>query len=449
MIDPDRQIWQDMLARLRTDHPALCRQWFDEIEPVGLDGGVLTLRAHSASHRDYLKRLCRSQFNDAARSVTQRLLSTQFLGPEDEPTHDIRDAAAPPAPVAPPADQRDQLFINPDYEFDNFVVGRENRLAHAAAVAVADDPGQSYNPFFVHGSVGLGKTHLLQAICLRILAANPDASIYYTSCEGFMTQFIDAVQAGQMSQFRHKFRDLDLLVIDDIHFLAKRDRTQEEFFHTFNSLYQSNRQIVLSCDAPPEEIPDLEERLVSRFKWGLVAMIGPPSYETRVQILKSKAKLRGIDLPEDVACHVATVIDSNIRELEGAITRIQMQAIVENVSITLDLARAALGESLPRASGEIAIQTIIDAVTDYYGVRLADLQSKRRQRSIAQPRQVCMFLARKYTRHSLEEIGGYFGGRDHTTVMHAVKIVETRRQQDNEFDIVVRSLEHLFNPAKG
>jgi chromosomal replication initiator protein len=256
-----------------------------------------------------------------------------------------------------------------------------------------------------------------------------------------MTQFMDAVQAGEMTRFRHKFRDVDVLVIDDIHFLAKRDRTQEEFFHTFNSLYQANKQIVLSSDAPPEEIPDLEERLVSRFKWGLVAQVAPPCYETRVAILKNKAKIRGLPLPDDVACFIAAKIDTNIRELEGAITKCQVQAMVENRPIDLDLAKSALGESIDRAPTDITIQTIINAVVEYYGVRLSDLQSKRRQRSIALPRQVCMYLARRHTRHSLEEIGGYFGGRDHTTVMHAIRIVELKSDQDATFGTVVKGLE--------
>jgi chromosomal replication initiator protein len=361
-------------------------------------------------------------------------------------------AAIPPQEVTggtPPtlsrADQErlydDGLVLNPDYGFEHFVVGPGSRLAHAAALSVGRDPGRTYNPFFVHGDVGLGKTHLLQAICLSIRQTRPGAVIYYTSCEGFMTQFMDAVAVGAMSRFRYKFRHVDVLVIDDIHFLAKRDRTQEEFFHTFNSLYQSHKQIVLSSDAPPEEIPDLEDRLVSRFKWGLVAELSPPCYETRVEILKAKARLRGLDLPDDAACYVAAKIDTNIRELEGAIVKLQMISSVEKIPITEALARAALGDEVAKGEPRVQIQTIITAVTDFFGVKVTDLQSKRRQRSIALPRQVCMYLARRNTRFSLEEIGGYFGGRDHTTVMHAVRTVEGRRDTDPEFAVVVRSLE--------
>jgi chromosomal replication initiator protein len=243
---------------------------------------------------------------------------------------------------------------------------------------------------------------------------------------------------------------VDVLAIDDVHFLAKRDRTQEEFFHTFNALHQAKKQIILSSDAPPEEIPDLEDRLVSRFKWGLVSHIGPPCYETRIAILKNKARMRGFELGDDVASHIAAKIDSNIRELEGAIVKLQVLASVDKRSIDLELAMAALGtDSGPaRADRQVQIQSIIEVVTNYYTVKLTDLQSKRRHRSVAIPRQVCMFLCRRHTRYSLEEIGGYFGGRDHTTVMHAVKTIESRSETDPEFAQVLRRLdEHLRMPV--
>jgi chromosomal replication initiator protein len=506
-LGPDRQLWSGMLAHLNRHQPTLCRQWFEELEPLGIDGGVLRLRARSVIHRDYLHRQCVDQFNDAARTISKHLLSVQFLGPDDPlppvsvsrpaafqeteikpvkaslngshgaeigrengthptvPDHhaDQRPAAqggtdmtwrAAPAPEARPAPQpkwdltgsaqrrdTDSLVINPDYSFDHFVVGPTNRLAHAAAVAVASNPGRAYNPYFVHGGVGLGKTHLLQAICLRITEQNPETRIFYTSCEGFMTQFMDAVQAGEMSAFRHRFRDVDLLIIDDIHFLAKRDRTQEEFFHTFNSLFQQHKQIVLSSDAPPEEIPDLEDRLVSRFKWGLVTSVAPPCYETRVEILKNKARMRGLSMPDDVACLIASRIDANIRELEGAIIKLQVVATVEQRPIDMAMAAQALGAEPMKGERKVEIQTIIATVTEFYGVKMTDLQSKRRQRSIALPRQVCMYLARRNTRFSLEEIGGYFGGRDHTTVMHAVRTIEDKCATEPDFARVTSTLE--------
>lgn len=570
MDDQDAILLRGMLAHLRATHPVLCRQWFEELVYVGVGGGALELRASSPIHRDYLKRQCADAFNDALRTVSGRLLSVRFLGPDDAatapppapPKRGARDASAPNRPAntteavvlndpgdditgeaallrghVPPAyeatwpvepvqphttngqsaaqhitqgssqnptqspaqspnqsttqstalphtaapsngvskhEHRDSppqpqvvvrpgsmpprkpslvqigdpsrsgyesLTINPDYSFENFVPGPENRLAHAAALAVAAQPGHAYNPFFVHGGIGLGKSHLLQAICLRIAETNPNCRMYYISCEGFFTQFIESVQNGQMSDFRHRYRDVDLLVIDDIHYLANRDRTQEEFFHTFNSLYQANRQIILSSDAAPEEIPNLEERLVSRFKWGLVAKVEPPSYETRLAILQSKARLRNLALPEEAAKYLAERVQRNVRELEGAIIKLQIQSTVEQRPIDLEMAKAAMGEPPKASTVEPSMQAIIAVVTEFYRIRLADLQSKHRQRSITLPRQVCMFLARKLTRHSLEEIGGFFGGRDHTTVMHALRIIEARRGEDSEFDATVADLE--------
>jgi chromosomal replication initiator protein len=314
-------------------------------------------------------------------------------------------------------------------------------LAHAAALAVAQKPGKAYNPLFVHGGVGLGKTHLLHAICQHAMRGNPQMRIFYVSCESFMSHFLESVQAGAMSEFRHRFRNVDLLVVDDIHDLSKRERTQEEFFHTFNSLYQAGRQIVLSSDAAPGEIPDLEERLVSRFNCGLVARIDKPCYETRVAIVKSKAALRSMEMPDDVASYIAARIDTNIRELEGAINSIQNLAMLEVHTIDLDLAKRAMGEPNGDSGPSPSIQTILETVSEFYDVRLSDLLSKRRHKSIARPRQIGMWLARRYTRYSLEEIGSYFGGRDHTTVMHAVRMIDTRRGRDHGVDREMSSIE--------
>jgi len=325
----------------------------------------------------------------------------------------------------------DEMLICPDYTFDQFVQGPGNRLALAAAMAVAEKPGESYNPFFVHGGVGLGKTHLLQAICQTIMREAPDTRIYYISCESFTSQFMHAVRQGQMSDFRHRFRNVDVLMIDDVHFFSKREQSQEEFFHTFNTLYQARKQIVLSSDAAPNDIPDLEERLVSRFNSGLVAQIEKPSYETRVSIVKMKAGLRNMDLPDEVAAYIASKIDSNIRELEGAITKLGMLSRLEKAPIDLVLAKEAMGKHGPGESNrQPSVQHIIEVVCDYYDVKLTEILSKRKYKSIAQPRQICMWLARRLTRYSLEEIGGYFGGRDHTTVLHAIKAIDVRQGTD-------------------
>jgi len=451
--EQDARLWREVLAYLRKHNPNECRQWFDDLVALGFDTGTLRVRARSVMHRDYLQKQCLAAFNGALQAVTERLITVRFLAPED------RDEAAPapgfsglaPAPRAvspatPDAQvRRDALVINPDNTFEHFVIGHSNRIAHAAALGVADRPGQGLNPLFIYGGVGLGKTHLLQATCLRLLEMRPGTELYYLSCESFVTQYIECLQQGRMGEFRHKFRDVDVLAIDDIHFLASKESSQEEFFHTFNELHTAGKQIILSSDAAPEDIPQLQARLVSRFKQGMVAQIEPPNLETRIEIVKQKAGLRGIALSDEIAQHIAGRIDTNIRELEGAITRLQMQSIVEKRSPDLAMARQVLGEVAPRIAGEPTIHAVIRIVTEFYGVRVPDLQSKRRHRSITTPRQVCMYLARRHTRHSLEEIGGHFGGRDHTTVMHAVQTIEERRKQSPEFDQQVAALDHRIS----
>ena len=451
MANPDRTIWADMLSHLRRHHAEICRQWFEEIEPAGASDGVFRLLVRKPVHHRYLERSCAGQFTEAAQAVTGRLLAVRFVSPEQELAErapslnghvESKPARAAYRPSEPEPARDDAPLLVPDYTFEHFVEGPENRLAVAAAKAVARDPGGAYNPLFIHGGVGLGKTHLLQAICLRILDASPDASIHYASCEAFTTDFLQSVEAGRMKEFRHRFRHVDLLVIDDIHFLSERDKTQEEFFHTFNTLYQSGKQIVLSSDAPPHEIPDLEARLVSRFQSGLVAPVGMPGPETRMQIVVKKALLRGLRFPDDAAAFVADAVQSNIRELEGAISSVQALHETERRPIDAELAREALGDTGdPELRREITIEKIIQVVTDHYGVRLGDLQSKRRHKSVAHPRQVCMYLARRHTRYSLEETGGYFGGRDHTTVMHAVRQIERKRDESTDLDRVLSGLE--------
>ena len=330
--------------------------------------------------------------------------------------------------------------INEEYRFDSFVTGPGNRLAHAACQAVSESPGRTYNPLFLHGSVGLGKTHLLHATCHKIHQANPNAKLCILTCEQFVNDFIDAVSNGKIHDFRYQYRHADVLVIDDIQFLASHEQTQEEFFHTFNTLYQSHKQIVLSSDRGPAEISDLEERLVSRFNWGLVARIDKPCYETRVAILRKKAQARKIEMPEDVVCFLAGAIESNARELEGAIAKVTMLSQVTDRPIDLALAQQALGSDVAPSRREVTIEDILKVVTTRYNVRLADLQSKKRSRSIAFPRQVCMYLARNLTRHSLEEIGGYFGGRDHTTVLHADRTIRAMQEDDVHFQATLERL---------
>jgi chromosomal replication initiator protein len=394
---------------------------------------VIQVIVATPAQLNFCQSQCQQPFTNAAQQVTGRLVAVSFHC-ENLPRGGVFNEGEQPLP------------LNPDYTFENFVTGPCNRLPHAAAVAVSEQPGNAYNPLFIHGGVGLGKTHLLQAVCQKLLERQDDARILYLSCDSFINQFINAVETGEMNQFRFRYRNVDMLVIDDIHFLAGRDRTQEEFFHTFNTLYQQHKQIILSADCPPSEIPELEERLVSRFNWGLVARIEKPCYETRVAILQKKAKMRGLTLPEDVICYVAAKVENNTRELEGAITKIQGLGLLQNGQIDLETAKAALGESATPEQKRITIQQISDAVTKYYNVKMSDLQSKKRHKSIAFPRQVCMYLARRHTRYSLEEIGGYFGGRDHTTVLHAVRTIDGDVNDDRE---IARQVTQLENQIAG
>jgi chromosomal replication initiator protein len=459
---PDARVLGAVLSHLRKAHPAVCRQWFEELEPLGATSGVVRFRAQTPVHRDYLTTHCVEPFTDAVRAVTGHLLSVRFLGPGDEAPQDpgsshpekpsrlesdgtVRVVSPTPMPVPrgpmrPVIEpepslsvRRDELVVNPDNCFENFVIGPGNRYAHAAALGVAAKPGTAYNPLFIHGGVGLGKSHLLQAICMAIRAADPHADVYYISCDTFMNQFIAAVQGNRRAEFREQFRAADVLVVDDIHFLTQRENSQEEFFHTFNALFQSGKQIILSSDAPPEQIPLLEQRLVSRFLQGMVALIEPPDFETRVAILRKRASLRGIAVPDEVTAHIAACISTNIRELEGALTRLQFRAGVEGRPIDMEVARAVVADGRAPIPSDTTIQAVIGAVTEFFGVRLTDLQSKKRHRSVTLPRQVCMALARKHTRLSLQEIGGHFGGRDHTTVMHALDAIDDRCTKDPEF----------------
>ncbi len=432
MAAPDRALWQGIIQHVIDHGGNLIRPWFMQLEPIALEHGLLEIEVPGPREQEYCNKHCVRLFTEAAQRATGRLVGVCFLTRSEAATAERSQTSAPPA-YGSDRDHAASLELPEDYTFDTFVTGQCNRLAHAAALAVSEDPGGAYNPLYVHGSVGLGKTHLLYAVCARVAHSAPGARICFLSCETFVNHFIDAVSSGDLGQFRYRYRNADLLVIDDIQFLADHEQSQEEFFHTFNTLYQSRKQIILSSDRSPDLIGNLEDRLVSRFSSGLVARVDAPAYETRVAIIKKKAALRNVVLPEDVANFIAAAITSNTRELEGAIAKVAMLAQVTDRPIDLTLAEEALGVA-PRADRDlVTIEDILKAVTTRYRVRLTDLQSKRRSRSIVLPRQICMYLARALTGHSLEEIGGYFGGRDHSTVLHASRTIEARRKEDPQF----------------
>lgn len=333
-----------------------------------------------------------------------------------------------------------ELPLNPKYTFDTFVVGSCNQFAHAASLAVVDMPSKTYNPLYVYGGVGLGKTHLMHAIGQAIKQRNQNVRLTYLSSERFMNELINAIRYDRTIGFRDKYRNIDVLLMDDIQFLAGKERTQEEFFHTFNALYDAQKQIVISSDCPPREIPTLEERLHSRFEWGLIADIQPPDLETKVAILKRKADLVGTKLPDSVALFIASKIKSNIRELEGSLVRLTAYASLKGVPMDLELAQEVLRTTIAEESSGVSVELIQKTIAAHYGLKVADLKSKNNSRKVAVPRQVAMYLCKTLTKASFPEIGREFGGKHHTTVLHSVNKIAHLYENDPDFHKAINSL---------
>ncbi len=337
-------------------------------------------------------------------------------------------------------------MLNPKYTFDSFVIGNSNRFAHAASLAVAESPAKAYNPLFIYGGVGLGKTHLMHAIGHYILHNNPKSQVVYVSSEKFTNELINSIKDDKNVEFRNKYRNIDILLVDDIQFIAGKERTQEEFFHTFNALYEANKQIIISSDRPPKEIPTLEDRLRSRFEWGLIADIQAPDFETRMAILKKKADVEKLNIPNEVMVYIATKIKSNIRELEGALIRIVAFSSLTNKEISVDLASEALKDIISsKQTRQVTIDIIQEVVANYYNLKIEDLKSARRTRNIAFPRQIAMYLSRKLTDMSLPKIGEEFGGRDHTTVIHAYEKISNNLKKDESLQNAIKELNKRIN----
>ena len=428
------EILNDVLYRVKAIDPVNTRKWFDDLYITAFDHGLMQIACPDQSCAEYLQDNCLASFTQAAQNITGHLVSVHFfdVGAQPEP--------APTQPAAPPR----RLHLHPDYTFESFVVGPCNRLPHASCIATSQNPGKIYNPLFLYGNVGLGKTHLLHAVCHDARKQHKAISIQFLSCEQFVNGFISAIETGTVQDFQNLYRTVNILIIDDVQFLREREQSQEEFFHTFNALYNNHRQIILTADSAPQDLAALEERLISRFKWGLVARLDAPSYETRIAIIKKKAHLRGLDLPDGVAELVAEHVKTNIRELEGALTIIYATAQTLDEPITVGLARQALGVQEAVVSKNVMMSDIIHAVSDHFDVRITDIQSKKRSQSIALPRQVCMYLARNLTRHSLEEIGGHLGGRDHSTVVHAFTKIEQMYKDEPDFREQLDCLTHAI-----
>ncbi|WP_461201465.1 chromosomal replication initiator protein DnaA [Anoxybacillus sp. TBDG-1] len=426
-------LWNKALAEIekKISKPSF-ETWLKSTTAHSLKGDILIITVPNEFTKDWLEsrytRLIEQTLYDITGeelkikcSIPNHQTSEEFdLKPTSKPRkHDDEQAEFP------------QSMLNPKYTFDTFVIGSGNRFAHAASLAVAEAPAKAYNPLFIYGGVGLGKTHLMHAIGHYVLEHNPSAKVVYLSSEKFTNEFINAIRDNRPDDFRNKYRNVDVLLIDDIQFLAGKEQTQEEFFHTFNTLHEESKQIVISSDRPPKEIPTLEDRLRSRFEWGLITDITPPDLETRIAILRKKAKAEGFDIPNEVMLYIANQIDSNIRELEGALIRVVAYSSLINKEINADLAAEALKDIIPSSKPKvITIQDIQRVVGEHFNVKLEDFKAKKRTKSVAFPRQIAMYLSRELTDCSLPKIGEEFGGRDHTTVIHAHEKISALIQTD-------------------
>ncbi len=417
------EIWQEVLPLLKVKlGPRNYETWFHGTRGVGLEEKGITIAVPNKFCKDWIQDKYTSVVKEVLEKSGSEEMGVQFVVEVAEPvlSKPKKEVPASTEPLlkkeAPPPKE---TFLNPRYTFENFVVGPSNRFAHAASLAVAESPARSYNPLFIYGGVGLGKTHLMQAIGHFLLKKNRDAKVLYISSERFTNQLITAIQNRTTLPFREKYRNLDVLLIDDIHFIAGKEATQEEFFHTFNTLYDAHKQIVLSSDRSPKEIQALEERLVSRFEWGLITDIQKPDLETRIAILRKKIEVDRLSVPEGVSTFIAEKVTSNIRELEGALMRVVAYASIFEKEITLELSREILKEMFLEEEKRVTADLIQRKVAEYFDIRIQDMKVKRRSKAIAYPRQVAMYLVRELTDHSFPEIGEFFGGRDHTTVLHA------------------------------
>ncbi|MGE5675764.1 MAG: chromosomal replication initiator protein DnaA [Mycobacterium leprae] len=448
------QVWQQCLEVLERQLPkSSIENWLKTTKPVAVVDDTIIVGVQGEFAKDRLESRYGVLLRQALKDLTKRNMNLKFVSNPNvieetaplslaQPVTPVADAApVPPSPSPAPGSEGLTKPLIPRYTFESFVIGNSNRFAHAAALAVAETPAKAYNPLFIYGGVGLGKTHLMHAIGHYVSAQNPHARISYISTETFTNEFINALRDNSTAEFQNKYRHVDVLLVDDIQFLAGKDRTQEEFYHTFNAIHEANKQIVICSDRPPKEIPTLEARLRSRFEWGLICDIQPPDLETRIAILRKKAQVENLTVPDDVMSYIATNIETNIRELEGALTRVVAYSGMMRSPITLDVAIYALKDILPpNRPKQITIATIKQVVAEHYNIKLQDFEVRNRTRSVAFPRQVAMFLSRELTDSSLPKIGEEFGGRDHTTVIHACEKIAEDMKRDPSFAAVIEQL---------
>ncbi len=441
---PIEELWDETLHTIKEQlsRPSY-DTWLKSTRPLALKNGVLLVEAPNEFARDWLETRYAELIEQVLENITSSPLEVKF-------TISTTEEADPQRTSRQRKSLSDEPFtssyLNPKYTFETFVVGDSNRFSHAASLAVAEAPAKAYNPLFIYGDVGLGKTHIMQAIGHYIISHNKDLRVVYVSSETFTNELINSIRDDKTVDFRNKYRNIDILLVDDIQFLAGKERTQEEFFHTFNALHESNRQLVISSDRPPRDIPTLEERLRSRFEWGLITDIQRPDLETRIAILRKKASLERFNVPNEVIVFIANQIQSNIRELEGALTRVIAYGAMKNSPVTVELAQEALKEILALTKPQpITIDLIQKKVASFYSINPKEMLSKKRTSNIAFPRQVAMYLARELTDTSLPQIGEAFGGRDHSTVMHAYSRIVDKLEKDISFN---STIDKLINQIK-
>ena len=479
-------VWERVLSITQQEiNPHLWETWIkNSIIPLSLTDKTLEIGVPKEFVREWISKTYAGNIQRAAMTVLNKPMDIIItnLNISDTEIDDPEPSYTAPEPVIQPKKERSQpledryftesesadadkesfyqqngeaanntseftTFLNPKYTFESFVIGNSNRFPHAASLAVAETPAKAYNPLFLYGGVGLGKTHLMHAIGHRILQSNPSLKVLYISSEKFTNDLINSIRDNTPEKFRQKYRNIDVLLIDDIQFLTKKERTQEEFFHTFNTLHEANKQIIISSDRPPKEIQTLEDRLRSRFEWGLITDIKPPDLETRIAILRKKAMIENMIVPNDVMVLIASRIDNNIRELEGALIRVMAYASLNHMPINIMTATEALRDLFPNGKPkQINLEIVQSTVCSYFKLKLDDLIAKKRTRNIVYPRQIAMYLCREMTESSLPRIGEIFGGRDHTTVLHAYEKITKERNEDTKLNnIIIELIKNIEN----
>ena len=461
-----QEIWGKALEFMKTNLTEVQYSiWVSQLTPMEISQDTIVFKVPTQFSKKFVTERHTSQIQEAIYAVTNEKYYVEIVFMEDENAQTLiteeelqkqenfiledteTDFDDPDSELkSGKIKYEDNISLNPKYTFDSFVIGNSNRFAHAAALAVSEAPAKAYNPLFIYGGVGLGKTHLMHAIGHTILLNDPNIRVYYVSSEKFTNELINSIKDDTNTKFRNKYRNVDVLLIDDIQFIAGKERTQEEFFHTFNALHDAAKQIIISSDRPPKEIPTLEDRLRSRFEWGLIADIQPPDFETRMAILKKKSDIENFYIPNEVMGYIVTKIKTNIRELEGALLRVKAYAILTHQSINIDMATEALKDIInSRNPKQITIDMILEIASTYYNLRIEDFKSSKRTRNIAFPRQIAMYLCRKLTDVSLPKIGEAFGGRDHSTVIHAYDKISGKLKDDENLENAISVLERKLS----